>query len=51
MTASNQLPLSRFSEDEELFRESVASFAQTSIQPFVAEMDQEGKFRPDLVCM
>ena len=48
-SSNSPLPLTRFSEDEELFRESVDSFAQTSIQPFVAEMDQEGKFRPDLI--
>ena len=51
MTASQNppFPITSLSEDEELFRESVGSFAETSIRPFVAEMDQEGKFRFDLI--
>ena len=42
-------PLSELSEEEALFRESVAAFAREQIQPHVAAMDVEGKFRPELI--
>ncbi len=41
-------PLGELSEEEELFRQSVATFAEAQIRPHVAAMDAEGKFRPDL---
>lgn len=42
-------PLTELSEEERLFRDSVAAFAEQQIRPHVAEMDREGKFRPDLI--
>lgn len=42
-------PLSELTEEEKLFRESVASFAETKIRPHVAAMDEEGQFRPQLI--
>ena len=41
--------LSELSEEEQLFQESVARFAEAQIQPHVAAMDVEGKFHPDLL--
>lgn len=46
---SHHFPLTQLSEEESLFRESVATFSERQIQPHVAAMDKEGKFRPDLV--
>ena len=43
------MPLSELSEEENLFRESVATFAREQVQPHVAAMDREGKFRPELI--
>ncbi len=43
------VPLTVLTEEEELFRESVASFAQDQLRPHVEEMDREGKFRPDIL--
>jgi len=42
-------PLTELSEEELLFRDSVASFAQSRIRPHVAEMDRDGQFRPELI--
>jgi butyryl-CoA dehydrogenase/short/branched chain acyl-CoA dehydrogenase len=42
-------PLTQFSEEEQMFRESVREFAQAKIRPHVHSMDEAGKFEPDLV--
>ena len=42
-------PLSRLSEEEALFRTTVREFAETEIKPFVHEMDEAAKFRPELI--
>jgi len=42
-------PLTQFSEEEQMFRESVREFAQAKIRPHVHSMDQAGKFEPDLL--
>ncbi len=42
-------PLTSLTEEEELFRSSVADFARDQLRPHVEEMDREGKFRPDLI--
>ncbi|MEO8635965.1 MAG: acyl-CoA dehydrogenase [Gemmatimonadales bacterium] len=42
-------PLSQFSEEEELFRATVREFAETEVRPFVSEMDEAAKFRPELI--
>ena len=44
-----QSPLTRLSEDEQMFRESVREFAQAEIRPHVHSMDEAGKFEPDLL--
>ncbi|MEE8587401.1 MAG: acyl-CoA dehydrogenase [Acidobacteriota bacterium] len=42
-------PLSDFTAEEELFRETVAGFADNAIRPHVQEMDREGRFRSELI--
>ncbi|HEY4320200.1 MAG TPA: acyl-CoA dehydrogenase [Gemmatimonadales bacterium] len=42
-------PLSVLSEEEELFRQTVREFAETEVGPFVHEMDEASKFRPELI--
>ena len=42
-------PLSQLSEEEALFRATVREFAETEIRPFVHEMDEAAKFRPELI--
>jgi butyryl-CoA dehydrogenase/short/branched chain acyl-CoA dehydrogenase len=47
--ASAAAPLTRLSDDEHLFRDSVRQFAQQTIQPLVREMDEQQHFAPGLV--
>src|SRR5688500_18106762 len=42
-------PLTVFSEEEDLFRQTVASFAGERVRPLVAEMDREAKMSPDII--
>ncbi len=42
-------PLTELSDDERLFRDSVAEFAEDAIRPCVEEMDRDGHFRQDLL--
>ncbi|HWA16861.1 MAG TPA: acyl-CoA dehydrogenase family protein, partial [Gemmatimonadales bacterium] len=42
-------PLSQLSEEEELFRSTVRDFAESSVKPHVAEMDEAAKFKPELI--
>jgi len=42
-------PLTQFSEEEQMFRESVREFAEAKIRPHVHSMDEAGKFEPDLL--
>jgi len=42
-------PLTKFTEDEELMRESVAKWAQEAVAPKVMEMDEEEKLDPTLI--
>ena len=41
--------LSTLSDDEGLFRDSVYEFADREIRPFVREMDEHAKLRPELI--
>lgn len=43
------LPLTQLSEEEQMFRHSVRSFAEARIRPLVHTMDEEGKFDPGLL--
>ncbi|HVJ07100.1 MAG TPA: acyl-CoA dehydrogenase [Acidisarcina sp.] len=42
-------PLTRLTEDEELFRDTVRQFAQQSIAPLVSQMDEEQHFAEGLI--
>ena len=42
-------PLTRLSEEERLFRDTVRRFAVDKIAPHVRAMDEAGEFRPDLL--
>ncbi|MCC6743000.1 MAG: acyl-CoA dehydrogenase [Acidobacteria bacterium] len=42
-------PLTVLTEEEDLFRETVASFANEQVRPLVAEMDRDQKINADLV--
>jgi alkylation response protein AidB-like acyl-CoA dehydrogenase len=46
---SGALPLTIFSEEEEMFRTSVRGFAEEQIRPRVAGMDRDARMDPDLV--
>jgi short/branched chain acyl-CoA dehydrogenase len=48
-TDSLPMPLSELSQDETLFRDSVYEFANREIRPFVREMDEHAKIRPELL--
>jgi short-chain 2-methylacyl-CoA dehydrogenase len=41
--------LTMLTEEEQMFRASVSSFAQRSIKPHVQRMDEEGKFKRELI--
>jgi alkylation response protein AidB-like acyl-CoA dehydrogenase len=43
------LPLVALTEDELMFRDSVRQFAQDAIGPKVREMDEHGKFDPEII--
>src|SRR5687768_9995248 len=42
-------PLTLFTEEEDLFRQTVASFANEQVRPLVSQMDREAKMNPDLI--
>jgi alkylation response protein AidB-like acyl-CoA dehydrogenase len=47
--AENPTPLSRLTEDERLFRDSVLEFAAREIAPLVREMDDQAKMSRELI--
>ena len=47
-TVTAHLPLTVLSEDEELFRDSVAGFAAREVKPRVQDMEKAGKIDPSL---
>lgn len=42
-------PLTSLSEEEQMFKDMVYEFADEQIRPYSAEMDREGKFKPELL--
>ena len=48
-TAAAPQPLTVLTEEETMFRDAVREFAQTEIAPHVAEMDEQGRFNPELI--
>jgi alkylation response protein AidB-like acyl-CoA dehydrogenase len=48
-TTTQSSAISILSEEETMFREAVRDFAETEVRPHVSAMDEEGKFRPDIL--
>jgi short-chain 2-methylacyl-CoA dehydrogenase len=48
-TSEHPLPLTVLREEESLFQATVRRFARERVAPHVREMDEAGKFRPDLL--
>ncbi len=46
---TDRRPLTDLTEEEKMFRDSVADFAEREVQPLVDEMDREQKLDPDLM--
>lgn len=46
---SHVRPLIQLSEDEQMFKDMVLDFATEQVKPYSAEMDREGKFRPEII--
>ncbi|HXG67337.1 MAG TPA: acyl-CoA dehydrogenase [Blastocatellia bacterium] len=42
-------PLTTLNDEEQLFRQSVREFAEQQIRPLAKEMDEKGKFAPELI--
>jgi butyryl-CoA dehydrogenase/short/branched chain acyl-CoA dehydrogenase len=42
-------PLTALNDEETLFRQSVREFAEQQVRPLASEMDEQGKFSPDLI--
>lgn len=42
-------PVTKFTEEEEMFRSAILEFAEEQIKPHVLEMDQKAEFRKDLL--
>ncbi|MEQ1875277.1 MAG: acyl-CoA dehydrogenase [Bdellovibrionia bacterium] len=50
MSQPNSRPaITKFTEDEDAFREAVRSFATSEVKPLVTKMDQEGQMDPRVV--
>lgn len=47
--ASAPQALSILTEEETMFREAVRDFADAEVRPYVHEMDEAAKFRPDII--
>src|SRR5713101_286262 len=42
-------PLTSLTDEESLFRQSVREFADQQVRPLAPEMDEKGKFAPELI--
>src|SRR5436190_16879960 len=49
LAESTPRPLTSLTDEDALFRQSVREFADQQIRPLSAEMDEKGKFAPELV--
>ncbi len=49
MTETLSPPLTRLSEDEEMFRDQVRQFAESEVRPLVAKMDKEAQIPKELI--
>jgi alkylation response protein AidB-like acyl-CoA dehydrogenase len=48
-SAAQRPPLTRFSEDENMFRDAVRQFAEEAVAPRVAAMDEAARIDPELI--
>jgi alkylation response protein AidB-like acyl-CoA dehydrogenase len=48
-TSSSHAPLTTLSDDETLFRDAVAGFAEEEVRPRVQQMERDGKLDPALI--
>ena len=48
-TAATRLPLTVLSDEEAMFRDAVAGFAEEEVRPRVQQMERDGKIDPDLI--
>lgn len=44
-----RLPVTHFTEDEEMIRDAARHWANEELRPLVRDMDNEGKTRPEVV--
>src|SRR3989442_13686639 len=42
-------PLTSLTDEEALFRQSVREFAEQQVRPLAGEMDEKGKFDPEII--
>ena len=49
ITESAPRPLTSLTDEETLFRQSVREFADQQVRPLASEMDEKGKFSPELI--
>jgi len=49
VTSARSLPLTETSEDEQMFRNQVRSFAEKEVRPLVSKMDREAQIPRDLI--
>jgi butyryl-CoA dehydrogenase/short/branched chain acyl-CoA dehydrogenase len=49
LSESASRPLTSLNDEDTLFRQSVREFAEQQIRPLAAEMDEKGKFAPELI--
>jgi hypothetical protein len=45
----HRMPVTRFTEDEEMVRDAARAWANQELKPFVREMDDECKTRPEVI--
>jgi butyryl-CoA dehydrogenase/short/branched chain acyl-CoA dehydrogenase len=49
MSENAPRPLTSLTDEESLFRQSVREFAEQQVRPLASEMDEKGKFAPELI--
>lgn len=49
ISESTPRPLTSLTDEESLFRQSLREFADQQVRPLASEMDEKGKFAPDLL--
>ena len=49
MTTDHRMPVTTFTEDEEMVRDAARMWAHQELKPLVREMDDECKTRPEVI--